>query len=79
MNRRTFFLTVLLLGGMGMVQTTTADSMGKPVYDNPGAVQPLGKGQGVPGGELTTLEGKKTGLKTLISQKPSIDGSPWTG
>jgi len=55
-----------------MVKTTMADSIGKPVYDKPEEVQPLSQGQNIPNGELTTLEGKKVELKTLISQKPSI-------
>lgn len=72
MSRWTFLGAVLLLGGMGMVETTMADSIGKPVYDKPEEVQPLSQGQSIPNGELTTLEGKKVELKTLISQKPSI-------
>jgi len=55
-----------------MIETAMADSMGKPVYDSPKDVQPLGKGQTVPNGKLTTLEGKQVDLKTLISQKPSV-------
>jgi peroxiredoxin len=67
-----FILMGFFLGGLGMVETTAADSMGKPVYDSPKDVQPLKVGQSVPNGELTTLEGKKVELKTLVSQKPSI-------
>jgi len=71
-NRSMFLLTALFLGGMGMIEKTIADSMGKPVYSSPKNVQPLGKGQSIPNGELTTLDGKKVELKTLVSQKPSI-------
>jgi len=68
----TLILTALFLGGMGMAEITLADSMDKPIYDKPQDVQPLKQGQSVPNGELTTLEGKKVDLKTLISQKPSV-------
>jgi peroxiredoxin len=57
---------------MAMVETSMAGSMGKPLYDNPKDVQPLGKGQSIPNGELTTLEGKKVDLQTLVSRKPSV-------
>ncbi len=35
-------------------------------------VHPLGVGDSVPDGTLTTIEGKKVGLKALITQKPSV-------
>ncbi|HUO58812.1 MAG TPA: peroxiredoxin-like family protein [bacterium] len=69
---RVLILTGLFMVGVGMVETTMADSMGKPVYDSPREVQPLVKGESIPNGELTTLKGKKVELKTLVSQKPSI-------
>ena len=35
-------------------------------------MHPLGVGDSVPDGTLTTIEGKKVGLKALITQKPSV-------
>jgi peroxiredoxin len=49
-----------------------AHAMDKPVYDKPQDIKPLGKGDRIPDGELTTLEGKKTVLGELVSQKPTI-------
>jgi peroxiredoxin len=72
LKRWALILTVFFWGDVGMVEITRADTMKKPIYDNPQNVQPLKKGQSIPNGELTTLEGKKVALKTLISQKPSI-------
>lgn len=63
---------ILMVFFCGSVEITRADSMEKPIYDKPQDVQPLQKGQSIPDGELTTLEGKKVALKTLISQKPSV-------
>jgi peroxiredoxin len=71
-QRWTAILIGLSLGGVCMVETTLANSMGKPVYDNPRDVQPLKKGEIVPGGQLMTLDGKMVDLKAIISRRPSI-------
>ncbi len=59
---------VLLLLSVAMVKKSFAGTMPLSAQD----VHPLGVGDSVPEGTLTTLEGKKVKLKTLIAQKPSV-------
>ncbi len=49
-----------------------AGSMDKPIYDRAMDVKPLKKGEMAPDGTLVSIDGKEVGLKTLISQKPTI-------
>src|ERR1035441_4555011 len=51
---------------------TLAAKMEYPVPLSPRSVHPLGVGDSVPNGNLTTLAGKKVSLQTLIVQKPSV-------
>ena len=60
------FLCLWPMGG----KAATADRM--EIAPSAEAVRPLGAGDRVPDGTLTTIDGKKVNLQSLIAQKPSV-------
>jgi peroxiredoxin len=59
---------VILLLFVAIVKNSRAGTVPLSAQD----VHPLGVGDSVPDGTLTTIEGKKVSLKTLITRKPSV-------
>ncbi len=55
-----------------VVQGARAASTESALPNSPEEVHPLGVGDSVPDGTLTTLGGKKVSLQSLVSQKPSV-------